>query len=100
MTRRSGAIYVRSRRNVAEEGPMPKFIAGAFIATGECGEDDVTSANLEQMAATLAERSLTDPERRDLAHMLRWLAKVVRELEASSPDSSTVSTPTDERPAP
>ena len=64
---------------------MTKFVAGAFIATGECGEDDVTSANLEQMATTLATRPPTDEDRRELVIMLRWLAKVVREMEATPP---------------
>ena len=49
---------------------MPKFVAGAFIATGECGEGDLTSANLEQMAATPAQRPLTDTERTERAGSL------------------------------
>ena len=40
------------------------------------------------MAATLAMRPPTDADRRELVEMLRWLAKLVRELEASSPGSS------------
>jgi hypothetical protein len=39
---------------------MTKIVAGAVIAAGECGEDDITSANLEQMAATLETRPPTD----------------------------------------
>jgi hypothetical protein len=78
------------------EDPMTKVVAGAVIAPGECGEDDITSANLEQMAATLAMRPPTDADRRELVEILRWLAKMVRELEASSPNSSTASTPADD----
>jgi hypothetical protein len=76
---------------------MPKFVAGAFIATGECGEDDVTSANLEQMAATLATRPPTDEDRRELVQMLLGLARVVRELETSAANTSTASTPAGDR---
>ena len=76
---------------------MPKFVAGAFIATGECGKDDVTSANLEQMAATLAMRPPTDEDRRELVEMLRGLARMVRELEASAADPSTAWPPADDR---
>ncbi len=76
---------------------MTKVVAGAAIAVGECGEDDVTSANLEQMAATLAVRPPTDADRRELVVILRWLARLVRELEASGPNSSTASTPMDDR---
>lgn len=69
---------------------MSKVVAGAIVSPGECGEDDITSANLEQMAATLAMRPPTDADRQELVEMLRWLAKVVREMEASS-DSPSVS---------
>jgi hypothetical protein len=93
---RTEAGRMRSSAGSERRGLMGKIVAGAFIATGECGEDDVTSANLEQMAATLATRPLTDAERRELVEMLRWLAKVVREMEATSPDSATASRPTDE----
>jgi hypothetical protein len=75
---------------------MRKVIAGAEIAAGECGEDDITSANLEQMAETLAMRPPTDADRLELVTMLRWLAKLVREIEGSSSDAPTPSTgPTD-----
>ena len=69
---------------------MSKIVAGAVIAAGECGEDDITSANLDQMAATLEKRPPTDDDRRELVEILRWLAKVVRELE---PPSSNFSPP-------
>ena len=42
---------------------MTKVVAGAAIAVGECGEDDVTSANLEQIAA-MSPASLMGPPRR------------------------------------
>jgi hypothetical protein len=77
---------------------MTKIIAGAVIAAGECGEDDITSANLEQMAATLETRSPTDDDRRELVEILRWLAKVVRELEAPSPAFTPPATPIDDPP--
>ena len=63
---------------------MTKIVAGAAIAPGECGEDDITSANLDQMAATLETRPPTDDDRRELVKMLRWLAKLVREIEVGS----------------
>jgi len=63
---------------------MAKIIAGAVVHPGECGEDDLTSANLEQMADTLATRPPTDADRRELVDILRWMARVVREMEASS----------------
>lgn len=63
---------------------MSKIVAGAVIKAGECGEDDITSANLDQMAATLETRPPTDDDRRELVKMLRWLAKMVRELEAGT----------------
>jgi hypothetical protein len=63
---------------------MNKIVAGAVIAPGECGEDDITAANLEQMADTLETRPPTDEDRRELVDILRWLAKVVRELDAPS----------------
>jgi hypothetical protein len=77
---------------------MSKIVAGAVIAPGECGEDDITSANLEQMAATLETRPPTDDDRRELVEILRFLAKVVRELEAPSSKSSPPSTPVDDPP--
>lgn len=67
---------------------MVKVVAGAVILPGECGEDDVTSANLEQMADTLAARPPTDDDRRELVDMLRWLARLVHLIETSSPDAS------------
>lgn len=70
---------------------MSKVVAGAVISAGECGEDDITSANLEQMAATLATRPPTDADRRELVEILRFMAKVVREMEAASSDSPQVS---------
>jgi hypothetical protein len=77
---------------------MNKIVAGAVIAAGECGGDDITSANLEQMAATLETRPPTDNDRRELVEILRWLAKVVRELEAPSSNFPPSSTPVDDRP--
>ena len=67
---------------------MTKVIAGAEIAVGECGNDDVTSANLDQMAATLATRAPTDEDRRELVVILRWLANMVREMEQSAEGST------------
>jgi len=67
---------------------MNKIVAGAVIEPGVCGEDDITSANLEQMAATLETRPPTDDERRELVEILRWLAEVVREMETPSSNSS------------
>ena len=72
---------------------MTKIVAGAVIAAGECGEDDITSANLDQMAATLETRPLTDDERRELVEILRWLAGVVRQLETPSSNQGTQSAP-------
>jgi hypothetical protein len=72
---------------------MTKVVAGAIIAVGECGNDDVTSANLDQMAATLATRPPTDEDRRELVVMLRWLAKMVREMEQSAESVSEVGRP-------
>ena len=72
---------------------MTKVVAGAIIAVGECGNDDVTSANLDQMAATLATRAPTDEDRRELVVMLRWLAKMVREMEQSAESVSEVGPP-------
>ena len=77
---------------------MTKIVAGAVIAAGECGEDDITSANLEQMAATLETRPPTDDDRRELVEILRWLAKVVRELEAPSSTFTPPETPVDHPP--
>lgn len=77
---------------------MSKVVAGAVIAAGECGEDDITSANLEQTAATLETRPPTDDDRRELVEILRWLAKVVREVEASSSNDSLPTTPVDDPP--
>jgi hypothetical protein len=71
---------------------MSKIVAGAVIASGECGEDDITSADLEQMADTLETRPPTDDDRRELVAILRWLAKLVRESEAPSSDLSSPST--------
>lgn len=78
---------------------MTKIVAGAVIVAGECGEDDIPDANLEQMAATLETRPPTDDDRRELVEILRWLAKVVRELDAPSPATSTSSTTVDDQPA-
>jgi hypothetical protein len=77
---------------------MTKIVAGAVIAAGECGEDDITSANLEQMAATLETRPPTDDDRRELVEILRWLAKVVRDLEAPSSTFTPPATPIDDPP--
>jgi len=68
---------------------MAKFVAGASIETGECGEDDVTSENLEQMATTLERRPPTDDDRRELVAMLRWLAGIVRDMERSTDEPLT-----------
>ena len=62
---------------------MTKVVAGAVVAVGECGNDDVTSANLMQMADTLATRPPTDEDRRELVVILRWLANLVRAMEQS-----------------
>jgi hypothetical protein len=78
---------------------MTKIVAGAVIVAGECGEDDITAENLEQMAATLETRPPTDDDRRELVEILRWLAKVVRELDAPSSATSTPSTTVDDQPA-
>jgi hypothetical protein len=72
---------------------MTKVVAGAIIAVGECGNDDVTSDNLDQMAATLATRPPTDEDRRELVVILRWLAKMVREMEQSAESVSGVGRP-------
>lgn len=77
---------------------MSKVVAGAVIAAGECGEDDITSANLEQMADTLETRPPTDDDRRELVQILRWLAELVREVEAPSSTFSPPSTPVDDPP--
>jgi hypothetical protein len=77
---------------------MSKIVAGAVIAAGECGEDDITSANLDQMAATLERRPPTDDDRRELVDILRWLANVVRELESPSSNVSSARTPDDHPP--
>jgi hypothetical protein len=50
------------------------------------------------MAATLESRPPTDDDRRELVEILRWLAKVVRELEAPSASLSPPSTPGDDPP--
>ena len=67
---------------------MTKIVAGTAIEPGECGEDDVTSANLEQMADTLEKRPPTEADRKELVVILRWLAGLVRDMEQSVPDSS------------
>ncbi len=71
---------------------MTKIVAGAVIAQGECGEDDITSVNLDQMADTLASRAPTVDERRELVEMLRWIAALVRGIEESAPEQAS-STP-------
>lgn len=60
---------------------MAKTVAGTVILPGPCGEDDVTSANLRQMADTLEERPPTEDDRRELVTMLRWLAGFVDQTE-------------------
>ena len=72
---------------------MTKIVAGATIAVGECGNDDVTSLNLEQMADTLTSRPPTDADRRELVEMLRWLAKLVRGMEDRQPGGEPVGHP-------
>ncbi|MEO6654068.1 MAG: hypothetical protein ABIP17_15580 [Ilumatobacteraceae bacterium] len=76
-----------------------KVVAGAEIQTGECGEDDITSANLEQMADTLETRRPTDDDRRELVVLLRWMARLVRNIELSSPDGAPESATTDALPS-
>jgi len=44
---------------------------------------------LSEMATTLATRPPTDEDRRELVIMLRWLAKVVREMD-SEPQMSLI----------
>ncbi len=69
---------------------MAKVVAGAVVLPGECGEDDITSANLEQMADTLSIRPPTDADRQELVVILRWIAKLVREMESpSEPDTQS-----------
>ena len=77
------------RERIVNENPASKVVAGAIILPGECGEDDITSANLEQMAASLAMRPPTDADRRELVEILRWLAKVVRNMEGPSSHAPT-----------
>jgi hypothetical protein len=79
---------------------MSNIVAGAVVLPGECGKDDITSANLDQMAATLETRPPTDEDRRELVEMLRSLARMVREMEASSPNMSPPTTPVDDPPPP
>jgi hypothetical protein len=77
---------------------MSKIVAGAVIVPGECGNDDITSANLDQMAATLETRPPTDDDRRELVVILRWLARLVREMEAPSSNLLPLTTPVDDPP--
>ncbi len=67
--------------NDTPKDPVGRVVAGATILPGECGEDDITAANLEQMAATLELGPPTDADRRELVEILRWLAKLVREMD-------------------
>lgn len=70
---------------------MTRSIVGAEVHPGECGEDDVTSENLDQMADTLETRPPTDEDRRELVVLLRWMAEFVRSLDAAEqggPDAS------------
>jgi hypothetical protein len=60
---------------------MVKIVAGAIISPGECGEDDITAENLEQMANTLEVGPPTDADRLELVEMLRWIAKLVRGMD-------------------
>jgi Domain of unknown function (DUF4440) len=76
---------------IESDEPATKVVAGAIISPGECGEDDITSANLEQMADTLTMRPPTDADRRELVEILRWLARLVREMETPT------NTPIDEQ---
>ena len=62
---------------------MARLIVGAEVHPGECGEDDVTSENLDQMADTMEARPPTDEDRRELVVLLRWMAGFVRTLEAT-----------------
>jgi tellurite resistance-related uncharacterized protein len=64
---------------------VTKIVAGADIAAGECGAEDITSENLEQMATTLTLGPPSDEDRRELVEILRWLASLVREMERSRP---------------
>ena len=77
---------------------MTKVVAGAVVAVGECGNDDVTSANLMQMADTLATRPPTDEDRRELVVILRWLANLVRAMEQSARPEGTETTPSEQPP--
>jgi hypothetical protein len=73
---------------------MTRMVAGASIEPGPCGEDDITAENLEQMATTLESRPPTESDRRELADILRWMARLVREIDAaaaSDADGSTAS---------
>ena len=72
---------------------MTKVVAGASIEPGSCGEDDITAENLEQMATTLESGPLTESDRRELADILRWMAKLVREIDAAAAADATASTP-------
>lgn len=65
---------------------MAKLIAGAVVQKGECGEDDLTPENLEQMADTLEARPPTMQDRRELVEILRWMAGFVRSIEESGED--------------
>ena len=58
-------------------------------------EDDITSANLEQMANTLETRQPIDDDRRELVVLLRWTARLVRNIELSSPNGAPKSATTD-----
>lgn len=60
---------------------MDRVVAGTVIRAGECGEDDITSANLREMADTIEKGPLTEGDRRELVSMLRWLAQLVNEIE-------------------
>lgn len=60
---------------------MDRVVAGTVIRAGACGEDDITSANLSEMADTVETRPLSEADRRELVSMLRWLAQLVNKIE-------------------
>jgi hypothetical protein len=60
---------------------MDRVVAGTVIRAGACGEDDITSANLSEMADTIEARPLSEADRRELVLMLRWLAQLVNKIE-------------------
>jgi hypothetical protein len=68
---------------------MDRLVAGTIIRAGACGEDDITSANLNEMADTIETQPLTEADRRELVTMLRWLAQLVDKIEQADRSPST-----------